>query len=297
MKTTGRMNNGSELKPEYRRAWAACLCRYIQEYVRAGISVWGLTCQNEPLTISNWENCNWSAEQERDFVRDYLGPALQASGLGHIKLLVWDHNRNRIYERVRVIYGDRHAAGYVWGAAYHWYCGDHFDNLHLVHNVWPDKALLFTEGCVEGGPHIGEWAPAERYAHSLINDLNGWSVGWIDWNLLLDEQGGPNHAGNFCHAPVLADTASGRLMYQPAYYALGHFSRFIQPGSRRIASSSTLDELETTAALNPDGTIAVVVLNRTDRSFAFSLYYRDRKAPTVCPAHALRTFYFHSHLE
>jgi glucosylceramidase len=292
MKSTGRMNAGGTLKPEYRAAWARYFCRYIRAYEAEGIPLWGVTVQNEPLTVSKWDNCNWTPEEERDFVRDDLGPALQREGLARVKLLVWDQNRNRIYERAKAIYEDAEAARYVWGAGFHWYAGDHFENLEFVHDVWPEKHLLFTEGCVEGGPHLGEWEPAERYARSIIRDLNGWAVGWVDWNLLLDDTGGPNHAGNFCHAPVMADTRDGRLLFQPAYYYLGHFARFIRPGARRVVSSSTLDELETTAFLNPDGTLAVVVLNRTDAARGFTLRCRQRGARTECPPHAIRTFCF-----
>ncbi len=110
---------------------------------------------------------------------------------------------------------------YVWGAGFHWYGEDHFEQVQLTHDAWPDKQLLFTEGCQEGGPHTGSWALGERYARSMINDLNRWTVGWIDWNLLLDDSGGPNHVGNLCSAPILADRASGELRHQSSYWYLG----------------------------------------------------------------------------
>jgi glucosylceramidase len=158
-----------------------------------------------------------------------------------------------------------------------------------LHDAWPDKALLFTEGCQEGGPHHGEWNLAERYARSVIQDLNHWTVGWIDWNLLLDEQGGPNHVGNYCSAPVLADASRQALHVQSSYAALGHFARFMQPGARRVLCAATREALECTAAVNTDGSVAVVVLNRSDAALPFTLRLGPLAAAVTLDAHALLT--------
>ena len=205
MKTTGAMNGGGRLRTDCRAAWAQCFVRFIQAYQAEGVPVWGVSVQNEPMASQRWDSCLYSAEEERDFVRDHLGPALHAAGLGDVKIVIWDHNRDGLVERASVVYADREAARYVWGAGFHWYVEDQFDQVQLTHDAWPDKQLLFTEGCQEGGPHAGSWALGERYARSMIQDLNHWTVGWIDWNLLLDEHGGPNHVGNHCSAPILAD--------------------------------------------------------------------------------------------
>ncbi len=293
MKTNGQMNNGGKLKPEYREAWARYYVRYIQEYEREGIPIWGITVQNEPLAVQTWESCIYAAEEERDFVRDYLGPALEQAGLlGRVRLLIWDHNRDLLYERASTVYDDPAAARYVWGAAFHWYMGDHFENVQLTHDAYPDKQLLFSEGTVEGGPHNGSWESGERYARSMLQDLNHWTVGWIDWNLLLDQRGGPNHKGNYCSAPILADTHKGELYYQSSYYYIGHLARFVRPGAQRIVSASSLDELETAAFLNSDGQIAVIVLNRTERACIFALCYKGLAAPAESPARSISTFLF-----
>jgi glucosylceramidase len=206
--------------------------------------------------------------------------------------MIWDHNRDAIYDRARVVYDDPLAAQYVWGAAFHWYMGDHFDNLTAVHEAFPDKHLLFSEGCQEGGPHPDEWGVGERYGHSLINDLNRWTVAWVDWNLVLDERGGPNHVGNYCSAPILVDTQAGLPLYQSSFYYLGHFSRYIRPGAERILYAGTTDALETTAFLNPDGRIAVVVMNRTEQAIPFALQYHNQAASTISPAHSIMTLRF-----
>jgi glucosylceramidase len=293
MKTNGQMNHGGKLKPEYRDTWARYYIRYVQEYEREGLPIWGLTVQNEPLADQLWESCIYTGEEERDFVRDHLGPTLEKAGLSsRIKLIIWDHNRDLLYERAKAVYDDPAAARYVWGAAFHWYMGDNFENVQLTHDAYPDKQLLFSEGSQEGGPHSDEWEVGERYGHNMIQDLNHWTTAWVDWNLLLDQRGGPNHKGNYCNAPILADFQKGTLHYQSSYYYLGHISRFIRPGAQRIISASTLDDLETTAFLNLDGQIAVVVMNRTNRSFNFALKYNNQAALADSPANSISTFRF-----
>jgi glucosylceramidase len=289
MKTTGAMNNGGALKPECRAAWAQCYVKFIQAYALEGVPIWGVSVQNEPQAVQRWDSCIYSAEAERDFVREHLGPALHASGLAHVKVIVHDHNRDELLQRAATVYADPEAAKYVWGAGFHWYVEDHFDHVQRLHDAWPDKALLFTEGCQEGGPHRGEWSLAERYARSIIQDLNHWTVGWIDWNLLLDEFGGPNHVGNYCSAPVLADAGRATVHFQSSYAALGHFARFMQPGAQRVLCAATREALECTAAVNPDGSLAVVVLNRSDLALHFNFQVGTRHAAFQLPAHALLT--------
>ncbi|NOU15394.1 MAG: glycoside hydrolase family 30 protein [Methylococcaceae bacterium] len=292
MKTNGMMNNGGKLKSEYRQAWADYYVRYIQEYEREGIAIWGLTVQNEPEATQSWDSCLYSAEEERDFVKSFLGPSLHAAGLSDTKVVIWDHNRDQLFERAKIVLDDPDAAHFVWGTGFHWYCGEHFDNVQLTHDAYPDKHLIFTEGCQEGGPHLGSWDTGERYAHSIINDLNRWTEAWVDWNLVLDETGGPNHVNNLCSAPIIADTKTGEILYQSSYYYIGHFSRFIRPGAIRVACAKSLDNLETTAFLNTDGTVAVVVLNRSEQAIEFVLKSRELQAETSIPARSIKTYIF-----
>jgi glucosylceramidase len=294
MKTNGQMNHGGALKPEFRDAWARYFARYIREYEREGVPIWAVTVQNEPAAKQVWDSCLYSAEEEKDFVRDHLGPALERAGLSQVKILIWDHNRDLLFDRVKPAFEDPAASRYIWGAAFHWYGRDCFENVQRVHDAWPDKKLLFTEGCQEGGPHIGSWDLGERYARSIINDLNRWTVGWIDWNLLLDESGGPNHVGNLCSAPLLADTKNDRLIFQSSYFYLGHFSRFIRPGAVRVFCSSPGEDLEATAFLNSDGSVAVVVLNRTNEKRDFELRIADQAGRVSIPAHSIATYCRHA---
>ena len=290
MKTTGRMNDGGSLRRECRGAWARCYVRFIEAYEAEGVPIWGVSVQNEPMAVQRWDSCIYTAEEERDFVRDFLGPALEAAGRGDVRIVIWDHNRDLMVERAQVVYSDPAAARYVWGTGFHWYGPDCFDNVQQVHDAWPDKQLLFTEGCQEGGPHRGSWELGERYARSMINDLNRWTVGWIDWNLLLDFQGGPNHVGNFCSAPILADAATDSISLQSSYFYLGHFARFVKPGARRIACSADCHDLESAAFLNPDDSVAVVVMNRSEREQRFTLSTGDHRTPAELPARSIATY-------
>lgn len=290
MKTNNQMNHGGRLRAEYRQAWARCYVRFIQAYESEGVPVWGVSVQNEPAASQRWDSCIYTAEEERDFVRDFLGPELELAGLGHVRIVIWDHNRDLMVERASVVYSDPDAAKYVWGTGFHWYGENHFDHVQLVHDAWPDKKLLFTEGCQEGGPHIGSWDLGERYACSIINDLNRWTVGWIDWNLVLDEHGGPNHVGNYCSAPIMIDTSNDSLMHQSSYFYIGHFARFVKTGARRLLCAASRHDLETTAFLNPDASTVVVVMNRTQQAIRFNLRTIGCKAVTELPPRSIATY-------
>ena len=164
--------------------------------------------------------------------------------MGDKKLFIWDHNRDLIYQRASTVLEDPGAAKYIWGVGFHWYetwtgAGMALENTRRVAEAFPGKHLLFTEGCYEKFDfnRLNDWSLGERYGYSMINDFNAGTVGWTDWNILLDEKGGPNHVGNFCFAPVHADTRNGTLIYTNSYYYMGHFSKFIHPGAKRIASA------------------------------------------------------------
>ena len=178
----------------------------------------------------------------------------------------------------------------MWGTGFHWYGEDHFDHVQQVHDAWPDKQLLFTEGCQEGGPHHGSWDLGERYARSIINDLNRWTVGWIDWNLLLDDRGGPNHVGNFCSAPILIDASSDAFSLQSSYYYLGHFARFVRPGARRVLCAATRQDIEAAAFLNSDDSSATVVMNRTEQSQRFALRIDGVRTVAELPPRSIATY-------
>jgi glucosylceramidase len=291
MKTNNSMLQGGKLRPEYYRTWASYYVRFVREYTNSGIPLWGLTVQNEPMAVQTWESCVFSATEERDFVKNHLGPVLEQAGLSSLKLMIWDHNRGIMYQRAKVVYDDPVASRYVWGTGFHWYVGDHFDNVRMVHDAYPDKALIFTEGTEStfDADSVKEWRWGEVFGRSMIMDLNNWACGWTAWNVILDEHGGPNHLGNYCMAPIICNTKTGDLTYMSSFYYLGHFSRFIRPGAKRIICSSNTDDLLATAFLNENGSIAVVVMNASDREVEFSTWIEGRIVKTASPAHSIVT--------
>jgi glucosylceramidase len=296
MKDNNSVTDGGKLKAADYRPWANFYVKFIRTYEALGIPIWGLSVQNEPMAKQKWESCIFTAADERDFIRDYLGPTLQKAGMAGKKLIAWDHNRDLVYQRASTILEDPAAAKYVWGIGFHWYetwTGGpmQFDNVALVHQAFPTTHLLFTEGCKEkfDFDSLQNWSLGERYGYSMINDLNDGANGWVDWNILLDEHGGPNHVGNFCFAPVHADTRTGKLIYTNAYYYIGHFSKFVKPGARRIAVSSNRSSLQTTAFVNKDGSIVVIVMNSTDQPVPYHLMMKAQAAVATSLPHSIAT--------
>ncbi|HET6256154.1 MAG TPA: glycoside hydrolase family 30 protein [Puia sp.] len=296
MKDNNSVTGGGKLKPEFDQAWANFYIKFIRTYEAKGIPIWGLSVQNEPMARQRWESCVYTATDERDFIKNYLGPTLQKAGMGEKKLIAWDHNRDLIYQRASTILEDPAAAKYVWGIGFHWYetwTGNpmQFDNVRLTSRAFPKTNLLFTEGCKENFnfDSLGSWSLGERYGYSMINDFNSGAVAWTDWNILLDEHGGPNHAGNFCFAPVHADTRTGQLIYTNAYYYIGHFSKFIHAGAKRIAVSGNRPALQSTGFLNPDGSIVVIVMNTSNQPLPYHLMWKGKAATTESLAHSIAT--------
>lgn len=273
MKTNGEMNHGGSLKPAYRDRWAACMARYAAEYRARGCDVRWMSIQNEPAAVQSWDSCVYSAEEEGAFAAQYLRPALDRAGCGQVKILAWDHNKDILVYRAAGTMSVPGAAEAVSGFAVHWYTGDHFDALRLTAETWPDQELWFTEGCVEYSRFDGRTPleKAEMYAHDILGNLNSGIVGSLDWNLLLDAKGGPNHVGNFCEAPIMLNEDASDFRIMGEYYYIGQFSRYIRPGAVRLGCSSYSAGVEATAFENPDGTRAAVLLNRTGEAQAASL--------------------------
>lgn len=272
MKTNQERNHGGKLLPQYRQMWADYICRYIHEFRSRGYPVNRLTIQNEPKAVQRWDSCIYSAEDEKVFLRDYLFPTLQSQGLSDVGVFIWDHNKERVYERALETI-DETTDKMVKGIAFHWYSGDHFEAVDLVRRMFPDKILASTEACIEYIHYRSTdyVANAQKYAHEIMGNLNGGMQLFYDWNILLDELGGPNHVKNYCDAPFLYDTREKKLMERASIPYIWHFSHFIQPGAIRMETSRYTQDIETTAFKNPDGTIAVVFLNRTHKPLEFNL--------------------------
>jgi len=289
---------GGKLLPEYYNTWALFFSKYLDAYKAEGIDIWGFTVENEPLgNDSNWESMHFTPHEMNDFVKNHLGPKLKADGHS-VKLLGFDQNRDEELKKwVDVMFDDTVAREYFDGTAIHWYAStyDYFpEALQYAHNKAPDKHLIQTEACIDAQVPKWEndawywskeatdwgwdWAPEEhkylhpkyvpvfRYAGDIIGCLNNWVDGWIDWNMVLDKQGGPNWAKNWCIAPVIVDPEKDEVYFTPLYYTMAHFSRFIRPGAVRIGFENADKDLKVTAAQNPDGSIALVIFNPTEET-------------------------------
>ena len=299
MKSNKNMLYGGKLLPEFRQSWADYYVKFIKAYEKEGIPVWGLTIQNEPMAIQRWESCIYTADEERDFLKNYLGPTLENAGLGDKKIIVWDHNRDLISDRANTIFEDPEASKYAWGIGLHWYetwTGGlpKYDNLKNINESFPSKNMLFTEGCAEGfdSEKLHFWPNAERYGNSIINDFNSGVVGWTDWNILLDERGGPNHVENFCFAPIHANTKTGELIFTPTYYYIGHFSKFIKPGAVRVSTTTSRTTIESTSFKNKDGKIITVVMNKTDSKVTYKLIVGNSESLLEIEPRAMQTIIY-----
>lgn len=292
MKDTNQMNGGGKLKKQYYGLWSQVIARYIQEYRQMGIPVWGITIQNEAKATQKWESCVMTAQEERELLSNHIKPALHATGLSDVEVYFWDHNKERAFERTVQFMSGKESGSEANGVAVHWYAGDHFDALRMIHERFPELKILSTEACVENFTSTPPWDHAERYAHDIIGGLNNYLSAFLDWNILLDQTGGPTHIQNYCNAPVIVHTDSGRIEFRPSFYYLGHFSKFIRPGAVRIGSSCYTSDLESVAFLNEDNTIVVTILNRNDTAYPVYLKYQGEIVKMDIAEHSIQSIVF-----
>jgi glucosylceramidase len=312
---------GGKLLPEYNDTYALFFSKYLDAYKAEGIDIWGITVVNEPHgNGNNWESMHFSPEEMTDFVQNHLGPKLEAEGKEEVKILGYDQNREGIKEWVDEMYKDEASSKYYDGTAIHWYEStfDYFPKaLQYAHEKAPNKYLIQTEACVDSEVPKWEddawywskeatdwgwdWAPEEqkhlhpkyapvnRYARDIIGCLNNWVDGWIDWNMVLDRQGGPNWFKNWCVAPVIVDPEADEVYFTPLYYTLAHFSKYIRPGAKRIDFNNPDDSIMVTAAKNPDGSIAVIVFNEGLSAKSFKLYLKGQSKSIAIDAQTIQT--------
>jgi glucosylceramidase len=312
---------GGKLLPEYYQTWALFFSKYIDAYKNEGIGIWGITVENEPLgNGNNWESMHYTPEEMTNFVQNYLGPKLAQEGKENIKILGYDQNREHLNDWVDVMFENEATSKYYAGTAIHWYAStyDVFpEALQYAHEKAPDKHLIQSEACVDAeipkwqddewywskkATDWGwDWAPDEdkkyhpkyvpvyRYARDIIGCLNNWVDGWIDWNMVLDKQGGPNWFKNWCVAPVIVDPDNDEVYFTPLYYTLAHFSKYIRPGATRIGFENSDTSVLITAARNPDGSIAVVLLNQEEAPKFINLSLMEKNVSIKMSAKALQT--------
>jgi glucosylceramidase len=311
---------GGKLLPKYYDTWALFFSKYVSAYKKEGIDIWGFTVENEPLgNGNNWESMHFTPDEMTNFVQNHLGPKLDEN-YPDVKILGYDQNREHLKEWVDSQFKNEETSKYFDGTAIHWYAStyDYFpEELQYAHKKSPDKYLIQSEACIdaqvpvwkddawywqkeatdwgwtwapEKDKHLHpKYAPVNRYARDIIGCLNNYVDGWIDWNMVLDTQGGPNWFKNWCIAPVIVDPEKDEVYFTPLYYTLSHFSKYIRPGAKRIEFKNSDNDLMVTAAKNPDSSIAVVIFNEGKESKFFNLILNDKSIKVKINAQAIQT--------
>lgn len=312
---------GGKLLPQYYDVFALYFSKYLTAYKNEGIDIWGVTVINEPHgNGNNWESTHFTPKEMTDFVQNHLGPKLEKDGWEKTNILGYDQNRAGIKEWADEMYKDEQSSKYFAGMAIHWYESTYEvfpEDLQYAHNKAPNKFLIETEGCIDSEiPHwkddawywrkeATDWgwdwasekdkylhpkyAPVNRYANDIIGCLNNQVDGWIDWNMVLDKQGGPNWFKNWCVAPIIVDPEKDEVYFTPLYYTMTHFSKFMRPGAVKIGCVINSKEVISTAVQNPDGSIAVAIFNPTENNYSVKLNLSNKKSNITIPAKALQT--------
>jgi glucosylceramidase len=301
--TPSRCNGGS-LKPEFYPSWAKYLVKYIKAYLAEGLPVAMLSIQNESIAATNWDSCVWTAEEQKTFLRDHLYPAFEEAGLTEqVGIYIWDHNKERVLEFSQLII-DEATDRMIEGIAFHWYSGDHFEAVQMASQRFPGKTLMSSECCflhppgqasmwslLTGDktlPETVEYRDAVAYAHDLIGNLNAGMNRWIDWNICVDEQGGPRHTSGGFTAPIEIN-ADYTYRKTITFDYIGHFSRYIRPGALRIGHSKCDEKIEMTTARNPDGSVVVILLNPENEDQAYAIRMGGKVIRVKVPAQTLST--------
>lgn len=313
---------GGKLLPEYYDTWALFFSKYVDAYKEQDIDIWGFTVENEPLgNGNNWESMHFTPDEMTNFVQNHLGPKLENDGKGDLKILGYDQNREHLKEWVDSMYKDEASSKYFDGTAIHWYAStfEYFpEELQYAYQKAPHKYLIETEGCIDSEVPRWEddawywkkeatdwgwdWAPEEqkhlhpkyapvnRYARDIIGCLNNRVDGWVDWNMVLDKQGGPNWFKNWCVAPIIVDPEADEVYFTPLYYTMAHFSKYIRPGAKVIElEKPDFEKFMVTAAKNPDGSIAVVLFNEGPLARDFNLQLDKKNIPLHIGGQTLQT--------
>lgn len=290
MKTNKMLILGGKVANKYKQTWADYIVKYIKAYNNLGINIDYITVQNEPNAVQIWESCLYSPEEEANFATNYLYYSFMKNNI-NTQILIWDHNKEKLFQRAIAELTTKEANQAIAGIAFHWYTGDHFENIKLVHDAYPEKLLFHTEGCTGYSKFNKdeEIQNGEIYAHDIIGDLNSGINAFLDWNLMLDYKGGPNHKKNYCNSPIMLTEDNSNYIKNLTYYYIGHFSKYIRPGAKRIAFSRYTDKIELTAFKNTDNSIAIVLLNRNNTNYEYNLCINDMVIHDNLDSHAIVT--------
>jgi glucosylceramidase len=294
MKETQSLRNGYYLSTAYYDAYARYFVKYVQAYAAQGLPIYAVTLQNEPGNTAAYMSMRMDPGNQAAFLKNNIGPAFQNAGLS-TKLIAYDHNWDNktptISNYVQSVFADATAASYAAGSAWHGYSATSgIPNMTAVHNAYPNEDIWFTEitGSV-GSSFAGDlkW----HLSNIIIGNMRNWAKSALEWNLALDQNSGPTNGGtNNCRGVVTVNNATGAVTRNVEYYALGHASKFVDPGAVRVASNSVAGGIEDVAFKNPDGSRVLIALNNSSAANTFKVSWSGQSFTYTLPAGAAATF-------
>ncbi|WP_242434720.1 glycoside hydrolase family 30 protein [Hymenobacter amundsenii] len=284
MKTNGNSVGGS-LKPEYYPAYAQYFVKYIKGMAAAGITIDAVTLQNEPLYGGNNPSMLMQADEQATFIKNHVGPAFQAAGI-KTKIICYDHNADKPEYPLAVL-GDPAAYPFVEGSAFHLYGGD-IDALTRVHNAYPNKGVYFTEQWTQAPGNLAGDLPY-HVKNLEIGAPRNWSRNVLEWNLANDASYGPHTPGGCTECLGAVTIAGNQVTRNPAYYSVAHSSKFVRPGSVRVATNEPAG-LSNVAYKTPGGKRVLVVLNTTSALKNFNIQYRSKVVSVALSGGSVATY-------
>lgn len=293
MRSPNRWGGPCWLRTEYYQTWADYHIRFLELMQEQGIDIWSVSTGNEPMNgiigwvVTPWMTLGWNAKDVAKYVAENLGPTLKRSRFNRTLILAGDDQRTTFpwyFTEMRKAHPE--AFDYISGLAVHSYLDQYMpaQMLSAGQNAFPDKFILNTESSIGDvryhprGPLLGSWDRGVEYVILYMQSIKNAVVGWIDWNLMLDERGGPNYVNNTVEAAIIVNGTGAEAYKQPIFYVIGHFSKFIHEHSVRIEAHSDWDLVDTLAFQRPDDSIAVIINNRYIEEIEVSL--RDERRGT-----------------
>lgn len=274
MKENKNLNSGGHLKSDLQESYALYFVKYIQAMAERNIPIHAITIQNEPLYAAPYISMEMSAEEQRIFIRDHLGSQFEANAIT-TKIILYDHNWDVVDYPLHIL-DDAAAKQYVAGTAFHCYAGD-VSAMFELHTAHPGMGIYFTE--CSGGDFAPDYAANLSWntENLIVGASRNWSKTVLFWNLALDQNHGPKNGGcDDCRGVVTINSATNTVTKNEEYVLLGHISKFVRPGARRIETPSTRGQgISQVAFKNPDGTIAIIAFNHDSKRKTVQFEYNQ----------------------
>lgn len=283
MKNNKNLLHGGKLKKEYYDLYAKYLKLYIESYKNEGFDINYITMQNEPFAKQRWESCVFSLKEQHEFINNYLINELEGT---NTNILLWDHNREKIHKQIKELYIDNQK---VSGVALHWYTGTYYNNIKDLHNNYPNLLIFNTEMCCGYSRYNNSWInDAEEYLKDIISCMNNGVSAYLDWNILLNSNGGPSHIVNPVKSPIILNEEENNYIKTPIYYYLTHISKYIDKDYEIIETINNSDLYIVSA--KKDNSVVITILNTTNDNKEFNITIDNNNIGDTINAHSIVTF-------